>query len=96
MPKWAEAGIKADVIVVDPPRKGLDKTFIEAAVAVNPKRIVYISCNPATLARDLRILADNGYEATQAQPVDLFPQTLHVETIVLLSHKNPQTSPPSL
>ena len=85
MPKWAEAGIKADVIVVDPPRKGLDKTFIEAAVAVNPKRIVYISCNPATLARDLRILADNGYEATQAQPVDLFPQTLHVETVVLLS-----------
>ena len=85
MPKWAEAGIKADVIVVDPPRKGLDAAFIEAAVAVNPERIVYVSCNPATLARDLRILADNGYEATQAQPVDLFPQTLHVETVVALT-----------
>lgn len=85
MPKWAEEGIQADVIVVDPPRKGLDAGFIEAALNVNPDRIVYVSCNPATLARDLRIFADNGYEAKQAQPVDLFPQTLHVETVVLMS-----------
>lgn len=70
MPKWAEEGIQADVIVVDPPRKGLDAGFIEAALTVNPDRIVYVSCNPATLARDLRIFADNGYEAKQAQPVD--------------------------
>lgn len=85
MPKWAEEGIQADVIVVDPPRKGLDAGFIEAALTVNPDRIVYVSCNPATLARDLRIFADNGYEAKQAQPVDLFPQTLHVETVVALT-----------
>lgn len=85
MPKWAEEGIQADVIVVDPPRKGLDAGFIEAALTVNPDRIVYVSCNPATLSRDLRIFADNGYEAKQAQPVDLFPQTLHVETVVALT-----------
>lgn len=85
MPKWAEEGIQPDVIVVDPPRKGLDQAFIDAALEVAPKRIVYVSCNPATLARDLRIFADNGYHAETAQPVDMFPQTLHVETVVALT-----------
>lgn len=84
MPQWVKDGIKPDVIVVDPPRKGLDAAFIEAALEVSPERIVYVSCNPATLARDLRIFADNGYTAKQAQPVDLFPQTLHCEVVVQL------------
>lgn len=85
MVKWAEEGIQPDVIVVDPPRKGLDQAFIDAALEVTPKRIVYVSCNPATLARDLRIFADNGYEAETAQSVDMFPQTLHIETVVMLT-----------
>ncbi|MDE1549603.1 23S rRNA (uracil(1939)-C(5))-methyltransferase RlmD [Jeotgalibaca caeni] len=86
LPKWAGEGVKADVIVVDPPRKGLEQAFIEAAVEVGPEKIVYVSCNPATLARDLAIFAEKGYHATTAQPVDMFPQTLHVETVVAL-HK---------
>lgn len=84
MAKWLEEGIKPDVIVVDPPRKGLDSGFIEAAVAAAPEKIVYVSCNPATLARDLAIFDEQGYHAKTAQPVDMFPQTLHVETVVLL------------
>lgn len=84
LPKWAGEGVKADVIVVDPPRKGLEQAFIEAAVEVGPEKIVYVSCNPATLARDLAIFAEKGYHATTAQPVDMFPQTLHVETVVAL------------
>lgn len=89
MPRWAREGIEPSVIFVDPPRKGLDEKFIEASVAVNPERIIYISCNPATLARDLRRYEDLGYHAVKVQPVDLFPQTYHVETVVLLSHKKP-------
>lgn len=84
MPKWVKAGVKADVLVVDPPRKGLDPAFIEAAIGVDADRIVYVSCNPATLARDLGIFAEHGYITKTAQPVDLFPQTLHVETVVQL------------
>lgn len=85
LPEWAEKGVKADVIVVDPPRKGLEASFIDAAVEMNPARIVYVSCNPATLARDLAIFDAKGYKATEAQPVDLFPQTLHVETVVAMT-----------
>lgn len=85
MPRWAEEGIQPDVILVDPPRKGLDQAFIDAALEVAPKRIVYVSCNPATLARDLRIFADSGYHAKTVQPVDMFPQTLHVESVVMLT-----------
>ena len=92
MPKWVKAGVKADVLVVDPPRKGLDPTFIDAAVEVNPERIVYVSCNPATLARDLGIFAEKGYIAHTAQPVDLFPQTLHVETVVQLVKSEENTN----
>ncbi|MGP6140782.1 MULTISPECIES: 23S rRNA (uracil(1939)-C(5))-methyltransferase RlmD [unclassified Jeotgalibaca] len=88
LPKWAENDVKADVIVVDPPRKGLEASFIDAAVAMNPERIVYVSCNPATLARDLAIFDEKGYKATEAQPVDLFPQTLHVETVVMMEKAN--------
>lgn len=87
MPRWAREGIEPSVIFVDPPRKGLDEKFIEASAAVNPEKIVYISCNPATLARDLRRYEDLGYHAVKVQPVDLFPQTYHVETVALLTSK---------
>lgn len=84
MVEWAEAGRTADVLVVDPPRKGLDERFIEATLVMQPDRMVYISCNPSTLARDLAILSEGGYQVKKAQPVDMFPQTTHIETVVLL------------
>lgn len=74
-----------DVIVVDPPRKGCDEACLRTMIAMQPARIVYVSCDPATLARDLRILADGGYELKRVRPVDMFPQTVHVETVCLLS-----------
>ncbi|MDD6212317.1 MAG: 23S rRNA (uracil(1939)-C(5))-methyltransferase RlmD [Clostridiales bacterium] len=77
----------ADVIVVDPPRKGCDETLLATMIQMQPSRIVYVSCNSATLARDLRILCDEGYEVKRVQPVDMFPMGVHVETVVLLSHK---------
>ena len=78
MPKIAERGIKPDVIVVDPPRRGCDEKTLEAIARVSPDRVVYVSCNPATLARDLRYLEDRGYKTEEVQPVDMFPQTHHV------------------
>ncbi|QIK56812.1 23S rRNA (uracil(1939)-C(5))-methyltransferase RlmD [Erysipelothrix sp. HDW6A] len=85
MASWVSDGIEIDVIVVDPPRKGLDPKFIEASLKTSPKRIVYVSCNPATLARDLKIYQECGYTVELVQPVDMFPQTTHVETVVLMS-----------
>lgn len=85
MPQWLREGIQPTVVFVDPPRKGLEASFIETTAAVKPERIVYISCNPATLARDLALFAEEGYVTKQVQPVDLFPQTTHVETVVLMS-----------
>ena len=85
LPQWNQQGIHFDVAVVDPPRKGLDPEFIQALIEQDPKRIVYVSCNPATCARDCRIIADAGYRVEKIQPVDLFPQTTHVESIVLMS-----------
>ncbi|MFV0558289.1 MAG: 23S rRNA (uracil(1939)-C(5))-methyltransferase RlmD [Enterococcus sp.] len=87
MGQWAKAEIKPSVIFVDPPRKGLDAKFIEAAANTTAERIVYISCNPATLARDAALFAELGYETTKIQPVDLFPQTTHVECVALLTKK---------
>ncbi|WP_282668207.1 23S rRNA (uracil(1939)-C(5))-methyltransferase RlmD [Lactococcus cremoris] len=87
MPKWLDEGIKPDVIFVDPPRKGLDETFIKSATATNPRRIVYISCNPATFARDVVRFENEGYILDKVQPVDLFPQTHHVEIVALLTSK---------
>ncbi|MGY3749393.1 23S rRNA (uracil(1939)-C(5))-methyltransferase RlmD [Vagococcus acidifermentans] len=83
--KWVSEGITADVLVVDPPRKGLDAGFIAHVLEMAPKKIVYISCNPATLARDLRLFADGAYHVAKVQPVDLFPQTTHVELVALMS-----------
>ncbi|MGI6225382.1 MAG: 23S rRNA (uracil(1939)-C(5))-methyltransferase RlmD [Peptococcales bacterium] len=85
LPQWVKGGGKADVIVVDPPRKGCTPEVLEAIAEARPERVVYVSCNPATLARDLKHLVGNGYEVRAVQPVDLFPQTSHVETVVLMS-----------
>ncbi|CUA80778.1 23S rRNA (uracil(1939)-C(5))-methyltransferase RlmD [Anoxybacillus suryakundensis] len=84
IPKWYEQGVKADCIVVDPPRKGCDETLLQTMIAMKPKRIVYVSCNPATLARDLRILEGGGYQTLEVQPVDMFPHTVHVECVAKL------------
>ena len=87
MPQGANEGLKTDVIFVDPPRKGLTDTFIKAAVATSPKKIVYISCNPATMIRDLQVFQAAGYDFDCIDPVDMFPQTPHVECVVLMSRK---------
>ncbi|WP_251860813.1 23S rRNA (uracil(1939)-C(5))-methyltransferase RlmD [Clostridium sp. Marseille-Q2269] len=87
IPNLINQGIKADVVVVDPPRKGCEKSLLEAIASSNPKRIVYVSCDPGTLARDLGILKELGYNTEKVQPVDMFPQTSHVENVVRLSSK---------
>lgn len=92
----AREGVRPQVIILDPPRKGCDQATLDAVVEMAPERVVMVSCNPATAARDAKILAEGGYLVQRVKPVDLFPRTKHVETCVLLSHKNPQTSPPSL
>lgn len=84
MPWWKAQGLRPDVIVVDPPRKGCDESFLQAMIDMKPKRIVYVSCNPSTLARDLKILDEGGYETKEVQPVDMFPQTTHIECVVWL------------
>jgi 23S rRNA (uracil1939-C5)-methyltransferase len=85
LPAWRAEGIDADVIVVDPPRKGCEAALLEALVAMRPQRIVYVSCNPATLARDLAVLEVGGFRTVEVQPVDMFPHTTHVECVVLMS-----------
>ena len=77
-----------DVICVDPPRKGCDAKCLETILEIRPERVVYVSCDPATLARDLRILADGGYQLRKVRPVDQFGHTVHVETVCLLTHKD--------
>ena len=76
-----------DVICVDPPRKGCDQKTLESILKMSPQRIVYVSCDPATLARDLYFLSQNGYEVKKVQPVDMFPQTTHVECVNLIVRK---------
>ena len=85
MPQLYRKGLVPDVIVMDPVRAGCSEEVLKAAAGMNPKRIVYVSCNPATFARDAKILKSEGYEIKEIQPVDMFPQTMHVEAIVLLS-----------
>ena len=79
-----EKGIRPDVVVVDPPRKGLNADAIEAMARIAPRRIVYVSCDPATLARDVALLKEKGYVLKNAQAADLFPRCAHVESIVCL------------
>ena len=80
-------GIRADVVVVDPPRKGLNADTIEALSRFAPRRIVYVSCDPATLARDVALLKERGYQVKDAVAADLFPRCAHVESVVCLTRK---------
>ncbi|NLY66214.1 MAG: 23S rRNA (uracil(1939)-C(5))-methyltransferase RlmD [Tissierellia bacterium] len=82
LPELNKKGIKFDAIVVDPPRKGLDKVLIDAILEAKPEKIVYVSCNPSTLARDLGYLVEGGYKVVEVQPVDMFPHTMHVECVI--------------
>ena len=77
--------IHPDVVVVDPPRKGCEEILLETIVKMQPQRIVYVSCDSATLARDLKFLSANGYAVKKVQPVDQFGHSVHIETVVLLS-----------
>ncbi|MEH7120668.1 23S rRNA (uracil(1939)-C(5))-methyltransferase RlmD [Neobacillus vireti] len=88
IPKWYKEGNSADVLVVDPPRKGCDEALLQTIIDMKPKKVVYVSCNPATLARDLRILEDGGYKTVEVQPVDMFPMTTHVECCSLLIRRD--------
>ena len=83
--RLAAEGLHPDVVMLDPPRKGCDEATLSAVVRMAPRRVVYVSCNPATAARDAAWLEQNGYHAEKVQPVDLFPRTKHCETVVLLS-----------
>lgn len=85
----SEGMLHPDVIVVDPPRKGCDEKCLETILKMKPERVVYVSCDPATLARDLKYLCREEYELRQVQPVDMFPQSVHVETVVQLSQQKP-------
>ncbi|HWR62255.1 MAG TPA: 23S rRNA (uracil(1939)-C(5))-methyltransferase RlmD [Clostridia bacterium] len=82
IPGMYKKGIRADVIVVDPPRKGCDERLLDVIAQMRPEKVVYVSCNPATLARDLKYLSERGYGVKEVQPVDMFPQTVHVEAVV--------------
>ena len=87
--KFLRDGVRPEVVVVDPPRKGMDEAAVRALCGMEPDRVVYVSCNPATLARDITVFNSSGYELKCAEAVDMFPRTSHVETVVLLSHKKP-------
>ncbi len=86
LPKWQKEGFQPDIIVVDPPRTGLDHTFIETVKKIKPKKFIYASCNPSTLAKDIDALS-SVYEVKSIQPVDMFPQTSQVESVTLLTLK---------
>ena len=85
--EYEKNGVYADVIVVDPPRKGCDVVAINTMLKMQPKRIIYVSCDPATLARDVKLLQDGGYELEKFCATDMFPMSGHVETVVLLSQQ---------
>lgn len=85
IPELISKSIEADVVTVDPPRKGCDRSLLEAIADMTPKKIIYVSCDPATLARDLAVLDTMGYKTQEVQPVDMFPQTAHVECVVLIT-----------
>lgn len=87
IPDLINKGVKADVVVVDPPRKGCDKKLLDAITNINAKKIVYVSCDPSTLGRDLAILEENGYKTLEVQPVDMFPNTAHIENVAKLIKK---------
>jgi len=86
--KYEKEGISADVIVVDPPRKGCDEKLLETIVKMSPQKVVYVSCDSATLARDLKWLCERGYQIERVRGVDQFGHTCHVETVALLTRIN--------
>ncbi len=86
IPQLYAQGIRADVVVVDPPRKGCDEVLLNTLVEMQPSRIVYVSCNPSTLARDLKYLSEKGFEVKEVQPVDMFPWTGHVECVIMMTY----------
>lgn len=88
LPRWVKKGMSPDVIIADPPRTGLEQPFLETVLKTKPKRFVYVSCNPSTLAKDCKVLLDGGYEIQWVQPIDMFPQTSHVEAVTLLVRKD--------
>lgn len=87
IPGLISKGIRADVVVVDPPRKGCENSLLHAMAKMAPEKIVYVSCDPSTLARDLAILEGLGYRTVEVQPVDMFPQTSHCESICLIEKR---------
>lgn len=87
MRDMAAAGEQADVVLMDPPRAGSDEAFLSSVLTLAPKRVVYISCNPETLARDVLFLTKRGYRVQRIQPVDMFPFTNHIEAVVLLTRQ---------
>jgi 23S rRNA (uracil1939-C5)-methyltransferase len=87
MNEFSQTNQKVDVVFIDPPRKGSDETFLRSLIKLNPKRVVYVSCEPSTLARDLNFIVNNSnYEVKKVTPVDMFPQTFHVECVVLMTN----------
>ena len=85
LPKWVQKGNQLDVAVIDPPRKGCETSVLDGLITSGAKRIIYVSCNPSTLARDVKYLCQYGYQVLKVQPVDLFCQSWHVECVVLMS-----------
>lgn len=86
-PKMTNEGVKANKVVLDPPRKGCEKETLKAIVQLNPEKVVYVSCNPSTMARDVKVLVENGYKVMEVQPVDMFAHTAHVEAVVRLERR---------
>ncbi len=84
MVKLANENKKMDLVIMDPPRSGSDEKFLSSLIKLSPKKVIYVSCNPVTLKRDLKYLTKNGYKVKEIQPVDMFPQTAHVECVALL------------
>jgi len=87
LPEWVAQGVRPDVVVVDPPRTGCERSLLDAVAFAKPKRLVYVSCNPATLAKDCQVLLASGYKLEWVQPVDMFPMTSHVEAVCSLIYK---------
>lgn len=87
LPEWTRQGVRPDVIVVDPPRKGCDPALLATILELQPRRVVYVSCSASTLARDLRVLVDGGYGVAEVTPVDMFPWTTHIESVCSLIYK---------
>ena len=83
--EWFEMGVMANVLIIDPPRKGCDQELLASIVNMSVEKIIYVSCNPATLAMDIKYLLNNNYQIMEVQPIDMFPQTTDVETVVLIT-----------